>query len=680
MSYATFLRQRRRNDIISRTPKTEDLGYYPYIAGTALNPALNAKVSPGANSKTNKQRLQEQGYYAYLTGTSPEPSAAAAPSAAQAVTPTATPTTGAVDPNAVSPTTPTPTMTTEEQYAAWLTGRGYTPTTVTAPKYEAATTPEMSYADYLKRTGMAGVSQRQYDATVRSAEADYAKGKATYGQKAETLAQRGLTGSGYGDYLTGASFAAMQNAKVAAADTKALTDAEMARGYGEYLTGVQQANAQAAAQAANANEEARVAAENANAQAAAEAEAYNREQFKAESADVQSIIDNGVAAGLSDERIQYEIQLKYGNAFDGSLSSWLNEGRTALQRDTETVNTENQNRANLAVKQYFAPDENGNLASVGDVRSAMLADGYTEEQIDAAMTQYSKDFLARQLTNINLKGITLNDIPTNDQIDNEVTLGRLTEADAATLKADAMNKRNELLVNKFENEVDTPEEETAFFAQIDEMRANGEISTKTYKGLYKQRLEANLETLLSSGEDPLVALADLDMFINSIANNVSGGLGAYLKSELANKMDVDIDIKVQLNAAVEGAFSAFKAGKELPDTGIKEAASTAVKSAIKATHELTPAPLPHVAMEITIDGKTEEIKLITAGVISKKTRDALGEGADGDVKVYSNKLYYNIKGIWTTVIIPSNFISGNTNIGGKNRAEALYDLLLHKYR
>lgn len=652
------------NDQIEKDPLLENSGYYDIIAGT--NATGTGAVSPTGATAGN--------------GFDGEPDVLGAPA-----------------------------QTSAEKFAA---AYGIDPVRV-----QAALTPQMGYAEYLKRTGMAGVSQKQYDATVRSAEADYAKGKATYGQKAETLGQRGLTGSGYGDYLTGASFAAMQNAKVAAADTKALTDAETARGYGEYLTGVQQANAQAAAQAANANAVAEAEAkaqtdaayntavsevkslinenvaneisddqikalvqqqygdifdgdldswlssahtaidpELAKAEAekiAAETKA-NEEKIAADTANIKTMIADYIAQKIDDKGIEWRIQLEYGHAYDGSLSQWINESRTALQGDTETVNTENQNRANLAVKQYFAPDENGNLASVGDVRSAMLTDGYTEEQIDAAMAQYSKDFLAQQIANINLKGITLNDIPTNDQIDNEITLGRLTEADAATLKADAMNKRNELLVNKVENEVNTPEEETAFFAQIDEMRANGEISTKTYKGLYKQRLEANLETLLDSGEEPLVALADLDTFINSIANNVSGGLAAYLKGELANKMDVDIDVKFDKKALLEFAVKASKG-------------------------TLSASPL-YTEMEITVNGKTEEIKLITTSVISKKALDALGEGADGDVKVYSNMLYCNIKGTWAAVTIPSNFVLGNMNIGGKDRAKALYDLLVYKYR
>lgn len=594
----------------------------------------------------------------------------------------------------------TPAQTSAEKFAA---AYGIDPVRV-----QAALTPQMSYAEYLKRTGMAGVSQKQYDATVRSAEADYAKGKATYGQKAETLGQRGLTGSGYGDYLTGASFAAMQNAKVAAADTKALTDAETARGYGEYLTGVQQANAQAAAQAANANAvaEAEAKAQNdaaynsavsgvkslinenvandisddqikalvqqqygdifdgdldswlssahtaidpeiakANEEKIAAETKANEEKIAADTANIKTMIADYIAQKIDDKGIEWRIQLEYGHAYDGSLSQWIGESRAALQGDITTAQNKEANSV-------YA--ENVGTLGGTKTRQDMLAAGYTEEQINAAMAQYSKDFLAQQIANINLKGITLNDIPTNDQIDNEVTLGRLTEADAATLKADAMNKRNELLVNKFENEVNTPEEETAFFAQIDEMRANGEISTKTYKGLYKQRLEANLETLLDSGEEPLVALADLDTFINSIANNVSGGLAAYLKGELANKMDVDIDVKFDKKALLEFAVKASKG-------------------------TLSASPL-YTEMEITVNGKTEEIKLITTSVISKKALDALGEGADGDVKVYSNMLYCNIKGTWAAVTIPSNFVLGNMNIGGKNRAKALYDLLVYKYR
>jgi hypothetical protein len=539
----------------------------------------------------------------------------------------------------------TPTQTSAEKFAK---AYGIDPVRV-----QAALTPQMGYAEYLKRTGMAGVSQKQYDATVRSAEADYAKGKATYGQKAETLGQRGLTGSGYGDYLTGASFAAMQNAKVAAADTKALTDAETARGYGEYLTGVQQANAQAAAQAANAN-----------AVAEAEAKAQNDAAYNSAVSGVKSLINENVANSIPDDQIKALVQQQYGDIFDGDLDSWLSSAHTAIDPElakaeaeklaAETkaneekiaADTANQNSANLAVKQYFAPDENGNLASVGDVRSAMLADGYTEEQIDAAMAQYSKDFLAQQIANINLKGITLNDIPTNDQIDNEVTLGRLTEADAATLKADAMNKRNELLVNKFENEVNTPEEETAFFAQIDEMRANGEISTKTYKGLYKQRLEANLETLLDSGEEPLVALADLDTFINSISDNVSGGLSAYLKGELADEFEVKMR-----TAGFQG---------EKGDTG-----------------EIILMPV----MDITVGGKTERINLTwNALPLGPKELAALGTGTKNELKSYNGNLYFYNGKTWNKAVIPSNWLVGNTNVGGKDRAKALYDLLVYKYR
>lgn len=534
---------------------------------------------------------------------------------------------GEKTPGNTVPTAPT----TEEQYAAWLTGRGQKAATVKAPTYTAALTPEMGYAEYLKRTGMAGVSQKQYDATVRSAEADYAKGKATYGQKAETLGQRGLTGSGYGDYLTGASFAAMQNAKVAAADTKALTDAEMARGYGEYLTGVQQANAQAAVQAANANEEARVAAENANAQAAAEAEAYNREQFEAESADVRSIIANGVSAGLSDERIQYEIQLKYGNAFDGSLASWLNEGRTALQGDvTAAQNTE----ANSVYAE--------NVGTLGGTktRQDMLAAGYTEEQINTAMAKYSSDLLAQQQTALNLSAVTLENIPTNKQIDDMVTLGQLTEADAATLKATAATKRGEVIKDKIDELSKSNDPENAakriveLFNAIDKLDST-ELSDADRSKLYALRTEGYINTVVDNNtNEPVTAMLDAGAAMGLTKSDANTAAREGFIEKMANTMEVTVS----------------------------DSASVIVK------------------MGENEDGKTVEERVALTVVPMwpgerKKLEEKLGKGNDFELKAYDGKLYMWNDGSW----IMFDGVQPMQVGGEKKNAQLMYDILVKYY-
>lgn len=81
-----------------------------------------------------------------------------------------------------------------------------------------------------------------------AAEAQYNQGKVTYGKKAEQLAEMGLTGSGYSDYLEGKNFAQRNAAKIAAQseynlaertakDTYSSTIETLDKGYLDYSTG-----------------------------------------------------------------------------------------------------------------------------------------------------------------------------------------------------------------------------------------------------------------------------------------------------------------------------------------------------------------------------------------------------------------------------------------------------------
>ena len=81
-----------------------------------------------------------------------------------------------------------------------------------------------------------------------AAEAQYNQGKVTYGKKAEQLAEMGLTGSGYSDYLEGKNFAQRNAAKIAAQseynlaertakDTYSSTMETLEKGYLDYSTG-----------------------------------------------------------------------------------------------------------------------------------------------------------------------------------------------------------------------------------------------------------------------------------------------------------------------------------------------------------------------------------------------------------------------------------------------------------
>ena len=93
----------------------------------------------------------------------------------------------------------------------------------------------MTYGEYLDKYYGGDAAEKNFDNAIDSAETDYARAKATYGQKAETLGRMGLTGSGYGDYLEGLAYSEMQGAKQNAALTRDKQKAEQQRSYGEYL-------------------------------------------------------------------------------------------------------------------------------------------------------------------------------------------------------------------------------------------------------------------------------------------------------------------------------------------------------------------------------------------------------------------------------------------------------------
>lgn len=106
-----------------------------------------------------------------------------------------------------------------------------TPTAPTTPKEEKENDGKMSYEDYINE--MKKGYQEQLDAANKQAEQTkaramanaenaYAQNKATYGTNAETLAQMGLTGGGYSDYLQAQAYAQKR------ADTQAATAQEIA--------------------------------------------------------------------------------------------------------------------------------------------------------------------------------------------------------------------------------------------------------------------------------------------------------------------------------------------------------------------------------------------------------------------------------------------------------------------
>ncbi|MBR0442724.1 MAG: hypothetical protein IIX15_00130 [Clostridia bacterium] len=117
-----------------------------------------------------------------------------------------------------------------------------------APVYTSAETESGGYSGYLSSypsyeeylMGDGAEIQSAYSKAVQNAKQEYAMNRATYGARGEQLGRAGLTGSGYGDYLEGAAYSAMQGA---------ISQAELGRAqsYAAYLTEQQQSAASYAA-------------------------------------------------------------------------------------------------------------------------------------------------------------------------------------------------------------------------------------------------------------------------------------------------------------------------------------------------------------------------------------------------------------------------------------------------
>ena len=93
----------------------------------------------------------------------------------------------------------------------------------------------LSYEDWLASAGVD--TERDYNAAAKAAAQEYDRAVAGYGANAEAMAQAGLSGSGYSDYLTGNAYAARQRSIDAARQTKALADQGAKQSYADYLQG-----------------------------------------------------------------------------------------------------------------------------------------------------------------------------------------------------------------------------------------------------------------------------------------------------------------------------------------------------------------------------------------------------------------------------------------------------------
>lgn len=518
--------------------------------------------------------------------------------------------------------------------------------------------PAKSYTEWLEAGGMTGMAQKQYDAAVRAAETDYAKSKALYGQNAETLGRAGLTGSGYGDYLTGAGFAAMQGAKVAAADTRALTEAQQRSDYANYLMTVDAQNREIEAQFKQE-------------QAAAEAQA------NAEAADAMAKVDQLMLGGYTDDAIRAYIGQHYGDKFTSYVDGWLSNAHTyndatlaqntaananaasagyrseifkqllsgvdpsivrsnmeysmmlagedtsqldawmaeaqAAAQPTLTKQKEDQAKIDAdkaAAEAEAAAKDLATLVSNGLVveaaRVQMRSFGYTEDAINKAIATQQNTQFAQDLAVLNSKGIEIGAIPTAAYIDNMKTAGQISEAQAIQYKSLAQTKRAAVLKDDFYGFKDMDEDaatkaQANWKATIDSLSAEDLTDTA----------RAELYGMMADGyiSDAVEKKRPMSELLKEIRTIQSGNVGdVALKGFVDGVMDsvtlVDNKVKSVITTGGRDFFVQFDFGK-------REGKEKSV---------------------------VQTVDLLTTGA-SADALSKLGEGSDGEAKTVDGKLY-----------------------------------------
>lgn len=379
----------------------------------------------------------------------------------------------------------------------------------------------LSQGAYNERMGIN--TDLAYQQMIRQAETDYAKAQATYGQRAEMLGRSGLTGSGYGDYITGQGYGAMQGAKVDAAEVKAAADLQAANLYGQYLANAQAQNMSMQQQ-----------------YAAAYQEYVAQEKKKVQ--EIKDVVTGMAANGMSEENILKYIMSYYGideetarqymtGIYDVGASQYAaqTEAETAAQTEAEAAQTaDRQAKLNAEVQEMIGGGKTGNV-----IREQLKTLGYTDAEIDAALGAASSVTRANIGDLINTAR-AYGDIPTDTDIDDLVKTGTITQEAGNALKQAAQSKRYELLAKKFEA-VQTNEEMIALFDEIDRNRS--EIGEANYIKLYKARIDSNIAEALGSN-DPIGNSLSVLGYLSGIKDTLGEITYYNLVDHVASKISV----------------------------------------------------------------------------------------------------------------------------------------------
>ena len=345
-------------------------------------------------------------------------------------------------------------------------------------RIENTPTNAKTYADYLTYIGQDPVGD--YQAKVRQANLDYAKGLATYGQAAEKMARSGLTGGGYGEYLQGLAYQGRQSAVGAAQKDAQAAMKQTFSSYGDYLTGIKSTNEQNAINGiVNGLLEGDAAKEYARGQGVTEDRLdYVLSQTSAsvgaakaqKAQEQQALLANATSAVTS--------IMESGKSIDAAIAS-LNGVYDQTVLDQVKANLQKSNAQQ-------AGDDIGTATGVTDFKSGL------DEQLGSkaiSLTDYDI-----QLTEGSAKNLVL----INAAVDGDVSgLADYIERDYAKTKSDGTVKKSGAEVWAEMSEDDKGKQIAKW---VEEIYASGNLTTGDYQSFYRDTETLSLNNAESAKE------------------------------------------------------------------------------------------------------------------------------------------------------------------------------------
>lgn len=430
----------------------------------------------------------------------------------------------------------------------------------------------MSYADYLTRTGTD--TNRDYQAAVRQAETDYAKARATYGSTGESLARSGMSASGYADYITGAGFAAMQGAKVAAADTKALTDSQNAASYADYLA-AQEATAASYNNSLRKSYADYVLNQDAAAKAASQEIGTYVTSLAANGTDTATIRARAEAYAKS---MGYTLPDNLDDIISSSVTAYGT--KTSSEQAAETAQT----RANI--QEVISAGIENNLTGA-QIRQQLEQAGYSADAINREMSDYSERY-STAVTQAIGRASSLDEVYANSDIDRMVSEGELTQEQAAVAKQAAEAKRAEF-INKWLDYSGTDDETKQGIDAARSLYASGDLTDAQYGDIMGRIGRESVESVIDkakksyTGDDKVTEpVTELLTQYNAVGDNKKYynevGVEAIQK-EIADSIKVgeasnaaDGKIKIKLGVGDSDVYENVRLLTDMRPKAVKEAA------------------------------------------------------------------------------------------------------------